>query len=356
MVEEHKCEWNATINVTLGEGEEAKEKEVGPYVSLNSGHNKTMKAECSSINPEFEGDVELLCFEASLTADTSDCTAVKYEVRSEKVARKVELRKKYKEAGISKMTKSKKEDAMTRLQKIQKVMDEIHRLAKVKNDVEAHIFETRDMLEYNEEVKAVLSDDQADELRAGLSAAEEWMWEEYSYSEYMDKLYELRDAVKPAMTRKNEAVGRPQVLSRAKEALVNYGAKLSNESFMELMPANETERMVSKTATFELYVKEKEEAQEALTLTDEPAFMSAEMASKLSKYEDAMEKALAKKPKPKKKPKTKKPDKKPKRDPIELVSYETEAEQMEILTEFYAEIKEDKKTGGHPGDPGQAEG
>ena len=24
----------------------------------------------------------------------------------------------------------------------------------------------------------------------GLSAAEEWMWEEYSYSEYMDKLYE----------------------------------------------------------------------------------------------------------------------------------------------------------------------
>ena len=108
-----------------------------------------------------------MCFqEASLTADTSDCTAVKYEVRSEKVARKVELRKKYKEAGISKMTKSKKEDAMTRLQKIQKVMDEIHRLAKVKNDVEAHIFETRDMLEYNEEVKAVLSDDQADELRA----------------------------------------------------------------------------------------------------------------------------------------------------------------------------------------------
>ena len=62
VVEEHKCEWNATINVTLGEGEEAKEKEVGPYVSLNSGHNKTMKAECSSINPEFEGDVELLCF------------------------------------------------------------------------------------------------------------------------------------------------------------------------------------------------------------------------------------------------------------------------------------------------------
>ena len=49
-----------------------------------------------------------------------------------------------------------------------------------------------------------------------------------------------------------------------------------------------------------MYVKEKEEAQDALTAYDEPAYMSAEMASKLSKYEADMEKALAKKPKPKK--------------------------------------------------------
>ena len=341
IIEEHKCEWNATVNVTLGEGDDAKEKEVGPYVALDSGKNKTMKGECASVNPEFEGDIVLMCFEAALTADTSDCTVAQYEIRSEKVGRKVELRSKYKEQGISKMTKSKKEDANTRLAKIQKVMDEIHRLAKVKNDVEAHIFETRDMLEYNEEVKAVLSDEQADELRSGLSAAEEWMWEDYTYSEYIDKLYELRDAIKPALIRKDEAVSRPQVLAKAKEAIANTQAKLENETYMELMPANETEKMIEKTASFELYVKEKEEAQAELALTDEPAFMSAEMASKLSKYESAMQAAMAKKPKPKKKPKSKK-SKKPAKPAVEIVPHATEAEQLEILTEFYTELKEDK--------------
>ena len=339
VVEEHKCAWNATLNVTLGEGEDAKEKEVQPYIGLDSGKNKTMTGECANVNPEYEGDIELMCFEAALTADTSDCTVVKYELRSEKVARKVDLRKKYRENGISKMTKSKKDDANGRLGKIQKIMDEIHRLAKSKNDVEAHIFETRDMLEYNEEVKAVMSDEQADEVRAGLSAAEEWMWEDYTYSEYVDKLYELRDAIKPALIRKDEAVSRPQVLARAHEAITKTQATLANESYMELMPANETERMVEKTASFELYVKEKEEAQAALSLTDEPAFMSAEMEAELSKYEKAMAAAMAKKPKPKK---AKKPTKKAKKPAADLVSYETNAEQLAILTDFYAELKEDK--------------
>lgn len=340
VIEEHKCEWNATLNVTLGEGEEAKEKEVQPYIGLDSGANKTMTGECANVNPEYEGDIVLMCFEAALTADTSDCTVVKYEIRSEKVARKVDLKKKYREKGISKMTKSKKEDANGRLAKIQKVMDEIHRLAKAKNDVEAHIFETRDMLEYNEELKAVLSDNQADEVRSGLSAAEEWMWEDYTYSEYVDKLYELRDAIKPALIRKDEAVSRPQVLARAHEAITKTQETLANESYMELMPANETEKMVEKTASFELYVKDQEEAQAALSLTDEPAFMSAEMESKLSKYEKAMAAAMAKKPKPKK-PKSKKA-KKAKKSAMELVSYETNAEQFDILSEFYTELQEDK--------------
>ena len=339
VIEDHKCAWNATLNVTLGEGEGALEKEVQPYIGLDSGKNKTMTGECANVNPEYEGDIVLMCFEAALTADTSDCTVVQYELRSEKVARKVDLRKKYRENGISKMTKSKKDDANGRLGKIQKIMDEIHRLAKAKNDVEAHIFETRDMLEYNEEVKAVMSDEQADEVRAGLSAAEEWMWEDYTYSEYVDKLYELRDAMKPALIRKDEAVSRPQVLARAHEAITKTQATLANESYMELMPANETEKMVEKTASFELYVKEKEEAQAALSLTDEPAFMSAELEAELSKYEKAMAAAMAKKPKPKK---PKNPTKKAKKPAAELVSYETNAEQLAILTEFYVELKEDK--------------
>ena len=336
-VEEDKCAWNATVNVTLGdadaEGQEP--KEVGPYVSMNDGENKTMAAECERVNPEFEGEIVLHCAKTELTADTSDCLPVVYETRSEKVARSVALRSKYAESGISKMTKSKKEGASAKLQKIQKVMDEIHRLAKAKNDVEAHIFETRDMMEYNDELKVVMSEEQNEEMRAVLSAAEEWMWEDYTYSEYVDKLYELRDAIKPALIRKDEAISRPEALAAAHEALTGIQAKLSNESFMENMPANETETMVEKTASFELYLKEKEEAQAALELTEEPAFMTAELSSKMRSYEKAMAAAMAKKPKPKKK-------KKPKKPKAAEVSCATQEEQLEILTEFYAEIEEEK--------------
>ena len=78
--------------------------------------------------------------------------------------------------------------------------------------------------------------------------------------------------------------------------------------------------------------------QAALSLTDEPAFVSAEMQSKLSKYDKAMAAARAKKPKPNKL----KQSKSKKKSATESVSYETNAEQFEILTEFYAELKEDK--------------
>ena len=64
-------------------------------------------------------------------------------------------------------------------------MDDIRRLAQSKNDVEAHIFETRDLLEYNDEIKAVLAEEQTDKIRAALSEAEEWLWEDHEYGEYV---------------------------------------------------------------------------------------------------------------------------------------------------------------------------
>ena len=80
-------------------------------------------------------------------------------------------------------------------------MDDIRRLAQSKNDVEAHIFETRDLLEYNDEIKAVLAEEQTDKIRAALSEAEEWLWEDHEYGEYVEKVYALRDDLKPALTR-----------------------------------------------------------------------------------------------------------------------------------------------------------
>ena len=95
-------------------------------------------------------------------------------------------------------------------------------------------------MKYNEEIKAVLTEEQTDKIRAALSEAEEWLWEDHEYGEYVEKVYALRDDLKPALTRKSEAATRPVAISRAQELLTATQDKLSNETFMENMPANET--------------------------------------------------------------------------------------------------------------------
>ena len=74
-------------------------------------------------------------------------------------------------------------------------------LNKIKNDVEAHVFQTRDAFEYNEELKQVMSDEEMDTIRASLSEVEEWLWEDHELQEYKDKLKVLQKDMKPAMTR-----------------------------------------------------------------------------------------------------------------------------------------------------------
>ena len=232
---------------------------------------------------------------------------------------------------------NRKKKVSQKLDKIQKVMEELRRLAQSKNDVEAHIFETRDMLEYNDELKAVMSDEQMDELRSGLSAAEEWLWDDHSYSEYVEKVFELRDALKPALTRKEEAASRPEALQAAKQALTNVRDKLSNETYMQNMPINETNIIESKTDEFSQWVDEQELAQSKRSASEEPAFMTSELVSKTRSYEKAMAAAMAKKPKPKKD--KKEPESSKSEDIItsstdDLVWNKTE--HLQILKHFYA--------------------
>jgi hypothetical protein len=123
-----------------------------------------------------------------------------------------------------------------------------------------------------------MTEEQMDEIKAGLSAAEEWLWEDgLVISDYTAKLYELRDAIKPAVTRREEAEARPKALARAHEVLERVAAELADEAFLALMPANETETMAAKRGDFAAWLAEKEAAQEGRALTEEPAFMAGEV-------------------------------------------------------------------------------
>lgn len=297
---------------------------VGMYVEIPSGKRKTK--DCSYVNSSFDGIIVLTCTDAVLTADTDDCTPVGFETKIEKVFKHTDLPSVYTQSGLTGLTAEQMAAARTKIKAINKKMAAIRALSKAKNDVEAHIFGTRDNLEYDKDLVACLSTEDADIIRAGLSEAEEWMWEDgLDLSAYTEKLYALRDAIKPAQLRKEESKARPTVVSSAKEKLVAAEEYLADTEKIALTPANETEKLTAAKAEFGGWLAEQEAAQEGKALTEEPAFMSSEVASKLSKFS----KLFTAVKKSAKKPKKAKKNKKPKTDGDEEESEEEYAEDSE---------------------------
>eukprot|EP01047_Picozoa_sp_COSAG01_P049220 COSAG01_NODE_4859_length_4677_cov_7.521407_2_plen_1059_part_01 len=327
------CSWNATASVTVGEGTNA--TEVGAYIEIRDGETYPLATECTRVNAAYEGEIVLRCNDGELSADTTDCTPIQYEARLEKVVQRVKLKSGYLEHGISKLSKAQLGGAKSKLDKIRKVMAELQRLAQSKNDVEAHIFETRDALEYNDELKAVMIDEQMDTVRAGLSEAEEWLWDDHTYSEYVEKLYALRDELKPALTRKEEAMARPEALERCHKALDGVQKKLDNATYMLNMPANETKKLTTGTAEFGKWLADKEAEQKEKAAHEEPAFMASEVVMKVQMYEKAMAAAMAKKPKARKKKEKKNTTSTSAEEDAPPERVWTAAEHFDILQHFY---------------------
>jgi len=187
---------------------------------------------------------------------------------------------------------------------IQKRMDDIAEMNKIKNDVEAHVFQTRDAFEYNEELKNVMSEEEMDTIRSSLSEVEEWLWDDHELQEYKDKLKELRKEMKPANTRKQELEDRPKALAQAKEQIESIKAYVLNETAMENVNVNDTAIIQSATEAFEAWIAEKEAAQEALALTEPPAVLASEIVTEAEEHRNKVSEAL----RPKVKPKPKKKD------------------------------------------------
>lgn len=187
---------------------------------------------------------------------------------------------------------------------IQKRMDDIAAMNKIKNDVEAHVFQTRDAFEYNEELKKVMSEEEMETVRSSLTEVEEWLWDDHELQEYKDKLAELQKEMKPANTRKQELEDRPKAFAQAKEQIESIKAYVLNETAMENVNVNDTAIIQSATEAFEAWIEEKEAAQEALALTEPPAVLASEIVTEAEEHRNKVSEAL----RPKVKPKPKKKD------------------------------------------------
>lgn len=226
------------------------------------------------------------------------------EIKLVKKVHRVALDWNFTAVDMTPLTEAHSKASKKMMQAIQKRMDDIAEMNKIKNDVESHVFQTRDAFEYNEELKQVMSEEEMETIRSSLMEVEEWLWDDHELQEYKDKLKELRKEMQPANTRKQELEDRPKALAQAKEQIESIKAYMLNETAMENVNVNDTAIIQSATEAFEAWIAEKEAAQEALALTEPPAVLASEIVTEAEEHRNKVSEAL----RPKVKPKPKKKD------------------------------------------------
>ena len=122
-----------------------------------------------------EADADAEAADADADAEKANATEVEeekvYETKLVKQTHRIKLSTNYTEVEGLTMSKADKAVAKRKLKAIQKTMDEIREMAKSKNDVEAHIFETREKMEYNDALKSVMTEEEKEGITKILAEA-----------------------------------------------------------------------------------------------------------------------------------------------------------------------------------------
>merc|ERR1711865_1023811 len=151
-------------------------------------------------------------------------------------------------------------------------------------------------------------------VRAGLSVAEEWLWEDWKLADYQAKIKELKTTMAGASLRKYELEHRPEYVKKAHEQIDSINLALANETFMAEVTVNDTKLIVDSTKEFAQWLATKEDAQKGKKMTERPAFLAADIYDEMEIHRQTVSQALRPKPNPKakRKPKAKKSKKKKK--------------------------------------------
>jgi len=195
----------------------------------------------------------------------------------------------------------------------------IHENAAAKNKLESFIYEIRGIFGDEEEVIAkVATEEQIEAALQEVQEAEDWLWEvepeEESAKLFKDKLKATRKKTDEILNRASELEQRPGAIKTALANIESGKAALVKIKNRTAITDAERTRLSSEIETAEKWILEKIEMQEKLTLTEKPAFKSAELLKKSESFKK-FQTNLVKRPEPKKKkPKKKKKKKKASND------------------------------------------
>lgn len=175
--------------------------------------------------------------------------------------------------------------------------------AAAKNDLESYILKSSSMLQGDEDVLQVSTEEEREQLSSRLLEAEDWLYmdgADAEADEFSQRLRTLKAPCEAVFHRASELTKRPEAVERARAYLSK--AKEMVQSWETAKPwinATDREQALHDLDGYEGWLEESIVAQQKQPLTQEPAFTSAQVDAKLAPLQKKIEKLKkTKKPKP----------------------------------------------------------
>merc|ERR1711920_882792 len=241
--------------------------------------------------------------------NASNSTNIVPEIKTR--TKKVSLTVTYEGSDMLSFTESDFKASMKKLEDMDLRDIAVYENAAAKNKLESYIYEVKGIFEDDEKAIAkVATEEQIEEAMREVKKAEDWLWEvepeEESAKLFRDKLKTTRKKADDILLRVVELGERAEAI---KKALANIKVgKAATLEFKNRTAITDEERtkLTNQIESAEKWILEKIELQEKLSLTEKPAFKSAELVKRSESFKKFLTQLLRRRePKKKKKKKRK---------------------------------------------------
>lgn len=171
------------------------------------------------------------------------------------------------------------------------------------NDLETSLYSIRNQLQDDGDVKfgKVSTSEQREEIVSFCNEIEEWLYDAGATEDvngFIKKKAELLSKFNPILERYEESKHRPEAIKKLRAQLHEIEVRISNwDTTMPHITTEEKNKLTDEIKAVEEWINTKVAAQEALALTEKPAFTSSEVPLQITSVNAILDKLL-KKPRP----------------------------------------------------------
>jgi len=289
-------------NETSDEEDTAKKDSAEDDTEKKEDKDKTEVKEKSSEEKE-EGTSETQTTESD--KNVSNATDVIPEIKTR--TKKVSLIVTYEGSDMLSFTESDFQASLKKLEDMDLRDIAVHENAAAKNKLESFIYEIRGIFSDNEKAIAkVATEEQIEEAMRDVQDAEDWLWEvepeQESAKLFRDKLRTTRKKADDILVRVVELDERAEAIKKALANIKRGKAAALKIKNRTAITDEERSKLNTQIQSAEKWILEKIEQQEKLSLTEKPAFKSAELVKRSESFLK-FQNQLVKRPEPKKKKK-----------------------------------------------------